>query len=316
MESRVAKHLLNRLLVSFPVLLGVILVGFVLIQIAPADPAAVIGGASATQADLLMIREQLGLDRPLWYQFALYIWRLLHLDLGRSMISNQYVLDEIMTTVGPTLELMFASVIWSVPLAICLGTLAAYRRGKLVDRLVMVLSVCGVSLPVFWVGMLLIQYIGGWGWLPYLGRSGPLWSVDGFLGIILPAITLGSVLVGPGARITRTAVIDTLSSDYVRTARAKGAGELRILVRHALRNAWMPIVTLVGLQIGNLLGGAVVTEQIFSWPGVGRMAVGAIFSGDFPLAQGAILITAVGFLLINVLIDILYVYIDPRSHRQ
>lgn len=305
----------HRLVTSVPVLLGVVLVGFVLIQVGPSDPAAVIGGPTATPEDLAAIRKQLGLDQSLLTQFGLYLWRLLHLDLGRSMISGQWVTDEIAGTIGATVELMIASVVWSVPLAIFLGTLAAYRRGSWLDRFVMVLSVMGVSLPVFWVGMLLIQYVGGAGILPYLGRSGPLWTLDGFLSIILPAITLGAVLIGPVARITRTAVIETLSADYVRTARAKGAKESYILVRHALRNALLPIVTLVGLQVGNLLGGAVVTEQIYSWPGVGRMAVGAIFSADFPLAQGAILVTALGFIVINLLVDMLYVYLDPRGGK-
>jgi peptide/nickel transport system permease protein len=310
------KPLSNRLITSLPVLAGVIVLGFVLMQVAPSDPAAVLGGASATEADLAGLRQQMGLDQPLWYQLALYVWRLMHLDLGRSMISNTLVLDEITSTVGATAELMFASVVWSVPVAIALGTLAAYRRGKLVDRVVMLMSVVGVSLPVFWIGMLLIQYVGGAGLLPYLGRGGPLWTGAGLASIVLPALTLGSVLVGPVARITRTAVIETLSADYVRTARAKGAGELRVLVRHALRNALLPVVTLVGLQIGALLGGAVVTEQIFSWPGLGRLAVGALFSGDFPLAQGAILVTALGFIVINIGVDVLYTYLDPRGHKQ
>ena len=309
-------HFLNRLLTSLSVLAGVIVIGFVLIQVAPADPAAVRAGGSATAEEIAEIREEMGLNRPVVVQLGLYVWRLAHLDLGRSMISSQPVADEISATVGPTVELMLASVIWSIPLAIALGVVAAYRRGRFVDRLVMLVSVCGVSLPVFWVGMLLIQTIGGAGWLPYLGRGGPLWTLDGLAAIALPAITLGSVLIGPVARITRTAVIETLGSDYVRTARAKGAGEVRILVRHALRNALLPIVTLVGLQVGNLLGGAVVTEQIFSWPGIGRMAVSAIFSSDFPLAQGAILVTAVGFLIINLVVDLLYASLDPRGSKQ
>lgn len=306
----------NRLLTSLSVLAGVIVIGFVLIQVAPADPAAVRAGGSATAEEIAEIREEMGLNKPVIVQLGLYVWRLAHLDLGRSMISSQPVADEISATVGPTVELMLASVIWSIPLAIALGVLAAYRRGRMVDRLVMLVSVCGVSLPVFWVGMLLIQTVGGAGWLPYLGRGGPLWTLDGLAAIALPAITLGSVLIGPVARITRTAVIETLGSDYVRTARAKGAGEARILVRHALRNALLPIVTLVGLQVGNLLGGAVVTEQIFSWPGIGRMAVSAIFSSDFPLAQGAILVTAVGFLIINLVVDMLYASLDPRGSKQ
>jgi len=310
------RQLLNRLSLSLPVLLGVVVICFVLLQVAPSDPAAVLAGPTATEQDLQAIRQELGLDRPLAHQLGLYIWRLLHLDLGRSMISNAPVAQEIAATIGPTAELMFASVIWSVPLAILLGTVAAYRRGKLIDRLVMTLSVIGVSLPVFWVGLLLVQHVGGAGWLPYIGRNGPLWTQAGLASITLPALTLGSVLIGPVARITRTAVIETLSGDYVRTARAKGAGEPRVVLRHALRNALLPIVTLVGLQVGNLLGGAVVTESIYSWPGVGRMAVGAIFSGDFPLAQGAILVAALGFIVINLIVDLLYAWLDPRGRKS
>jgi len=310
------RQLLNRLSLSLPVLLGVIVICFALLQVAPSDPAAVLAGPTATEQDLQAIRAELGLDRPLAYQLGIYIWRLLHLDLGRSMISNAPVSEEIAATIGPTAELMFASVVWSIPIAILLGTIAAYRRGKLIDRFVMTLSVIGVSLPVFWVGLLLVQHVGGAGWLPYIGRGGPLWTGAGLASITLPAITLGSVLIGPVARITRTAVIETLSGDYVRTARAKGAGEPRVVLAHALRNALLPIVTLVGLQVGNLLGGAVVTESIYSWPGVGRMAVGAIFSGDFPLAQGAILVAALGFILINLIVDLLYAWLDPRGRKS
>jgi peptide/nickel transport system permease protein len=310
------RQLLNRLTISLPVLLGVIVVCFVLLQVAPADPAAVIAGPTATADELAQVRQELGLDKPLMVQLTGYMWRLAHLDLGRSMISNVPVIDEIGGTIGATVELMLASVIWSIPLAILLGTLAAYRRGKLIDRFVMTLSVVGVSLPVFWVGLLLVQHVGGAGILPYIGRNGPLWTLAGLESIALPALTLGSVLIGPVARITRTAVIETLSGDYVRTARAKGAGEPRVVLRHALRNALLPIVTLVGLQVGNLLGGAVVTEQIYSWPGVGRMAVGAIFAGDFPLAQGAILVTALGFIFINLIVDLLYGYLDPRGQKS
>ena len=174
----------------------------------------------------------------------------------------------------------------------------------------------GVSVPVFWVGLLLIQYVGGAGLLPFQGRDGPIWTPTGCLSIILPAITLGAVFVGPVARMTRTSLLETLGADYVRTARAKGASDWRVMIRHALRNALIPVVTLIGLQIGFLLGGAVVTETMFAWPGVGRMAVGAITSSDFPLAQGAILMLAVGFMVINLVVDVLYAYLDPRIARH
>jgi ABC-type dipeptide/oligopeptide/nickel transport system permease component len=176
----------------------------------------------------------------------------------------------------------------------------------------MAVSVMGVSVPVFWIGLLLIQNVGGAGWLPFQGRDGPLWSLAGLKSIILPAITLGSVFVGPVARMTRTSMLETLAADYVRTARAKGISDWRVTMHHGLRNALIPVVTLIGLQIGFLLGGSVVTETMFAWPGVGRMAVGAITSSDFPLAQGAIMILAVGFLSVNLLVDLLYAWLDPR----
>ena len=249
-------------------------------------------------------------------QFALYLGRVLQFDLGRSMISNRPVIEEIASTIGPTVELMLACLVWAVPIGITLGTLAARKRGTWIDRLIMAVSVAGVSMPVFWIGLLLIQYVGGAGLLPFQGRGGPLWTSDGLRHIVLPALTLGLVFIGPVARMTRTSVLDTLGADYVRTARAKGAPEWRVVMRHALRNALIPVVTLIGLQIGFLLGGAVVTETMFAWPGVGRMAVGAISSTDFPLAQGAILMLAVAFLAINLVVDVLYAYLDPRIARQ
>jgi ABC-type dipeptide/oligopeptide/nickel transport system permease component len=177
----------------------------------------------------------------------------------------------------------------------------------------MAVSVAGVSVPVFFLGLLLMWFVGfRWQLLPFTGRGGPLWTLDGLRAIALPALTLGGVFVGPVARMTRTAVLDVLGADHVRTARAKGLSERLVVIRHALRNAMIPVVTLIGLQIGFLLGGAVVTETIFSWPGVGRLAVGAILSSDFPMAQGTILVLAGGFIVINLVVDLLYVVLDPR----
>ena len=283
-------------MISLPVLLGVLLIGFLLLQVVPTDPATVLAGPTATAAEVAAIRQQLGLDQPLWVQFANYLGRVLQLDLGRSMISNRPVSEEIALTFWPTVELMLACLVWAVPLGIALGTLAARRRGTLIDRAIMALSVMGVSVPVFWVGLLLIQHVGGAGLLPFQGRNGPIWTGAGLLSLILPAATLGA--------------------DYVRTARAKGASDWRVTIHHALRNAMIPVVTLVGLQIGFLLGGSIVTETMFAWPGVGRMAVGAITSSDFPLAQGAILVLAVGFMMVNLIVDVLYAYLDPRIARS
>lgn len=306
----------QRLIISIPVLLGVLLIGFLLLQVVPTDPAIILAGPTASQAEVEAIRQQLGLDRPLWEQFGLYLLRVLQFDLGRSMISNRPVLDELEATLGPTFELMLACLVWAIPVGIALGTQAARRRGRWTDRLIMAFSVAGVSMPIFVVGLLLIQYVGGAGLLPFQGRGGPLWTSAGLLHIILPALTLGAVFIGPVARMTRTSVLETLGADYVRTARAKGASERRVVLHHALRNALIPVITLIGLQIGFLLGGAVVTETMYSWPGVGRMAVGAISSSDFPVAQGAIMMLAVSFIAINLVVDVFYGYLDPRIGQR
>ncbi len=207
---------------------------------------------------------------------------------------------------------MLATLVWAVPLGLLLGTVAAVEQGRWPDRAVMALGVAGVSVPVFFVGLVLIWFVGfQWQLLPFTGRAGPLWTLAGLQSVTLPAVTLGRVFVGPVARMTRSSVLDMLRTDHVRTARAKGLTERAVVIRHALRNALIPVVTLIGLQIGFLLGGAVVTETIFSWPGVGRLAVGAILSSDFPMAQGTILVLAAGFILVNLAVDLL----TPGSTR-
>jgi ABC-type dipeptide/oligopeptide/nickel transport system permease component len=307
------RHAVQRILMAIPVLLGVVLVGFLLMQVVPNDPALVRAGPSATPDVVEALRRDLGLDRPLYEQFGLYMWRLVQGDLGVSIINNVPVIQELGNTVGPTLELMFASLIWSIPIGIALGTIGAYWRGKLLDRLITAFAVAGGSIPVFFLGLVLIWYVGfKLQMLPFTGRGGPLWTAEGLQAIILPALTLGGVFIGPVARMTRTAVLDVLSVEHVRTARAKGLGEFKVVTRHALRNALIPVVTLIGLQIGFLLGGAVVTETVFSWPGVGRLAVGAILSADFPMAQGTIIILSLGFIIINLTVDVLYAALDPR----
>lgn len=311
------RHAMQRIGLAIPVLFGVLLIGFLLMQVVPTDPATVRAGPQATAEIVAAIRTELGLDEPIWVQFGIYLGRLAQGDLGVSIINNVPVTQELGATIGPTLELMFASLLWSIPSGIFLGTIAAYWRGSLLDKGIMAISVAGVSVPVFFLGLVLIWFVGfQWQLLPFTGRGGPLWSVDGIRALILPAVTLGGVLVGPVARMTRTAVVDTLSADHVRTARAKGLAEHLVVLRHALRNALIPVVTLIGLQIGFLLGGAVVTETIFSWPGVGRLAVGAILSADFPMAQGTIIVLSAGFILINLTVDLLYAVLDPRVRQS
>ncbi|MDJ0387058.1 ABC transporter permease [Roseomonas sp. E05] len=307
------RHVLQRLLTTVPVMLGVLLIGFLLMQVVPTDPAIVRAGPTATADVIAAIRSELGLDQPLYVQFGIYLWRLLQGDLGVSIINNMPVTQELGGTIGPTLELMFASLFWAIPLGIGLGTVAAYFRGTVLDRAITAFSVAGGSVPVFFLGLMLIWFVGfQWQLLPFTGRGGPLWTAEGWQAIALPALTLGGVFVAPVARMTRTAVLEVLSAEHVRTARAKGLSERAVVLHHALRNALIPVVTLIGLQIGFLLGGAVVTETVFSWPGVGRLAVGAILSADFPMAQGTIIVLSLGFILVNLVVDVLYVALDPR----
>jgi ABC-type dipeptide/oligopeptide/nickel transport system permease component len=309
--------LLNRLLLSIPVLLGVLLLGFLLLILVPGDPAVVLAGPMAPPEVVERIRTDMGLDDPVLVQFWNYLARVAQGDLGRSMISNRSVAAELGDAIGPTVELMAACLIWSIPLGLAMGTVAAVWRGSVLDRAIMALSVAGVSLPIFFIALLSIQWLGvRWPILPFLGRGGPVWTVEGLRHIILPALSLGLIFVGPVARMTRSSVLEVLRLDHVRTARAKGLSERAVVMRHALRNALIPVVTLVGLQAGYLLGGAVVTESIFSWPGIGRLAVGAILSSDFPLAQGAILVLALGFIAVNALVDVAYATLDPRVQRR
>ncbi len=305
-------RLLRRAIISLIVLLGVLLIGFLMLQVIPADPAVAIAGPQGTDAEIEAIRRHLGLDQPVVVQFIYYLQRVLAGDMGHSVINNASVSTELLRAAGPTIELMFAAMIWAVPTALALGILAALRRGRVFDRVVMAIAVMGVSIPVFWVGLLMIQFAVRTRAFPIQGRGGPLWTFDGLSHIILPATALGLILVGPIARMTRTTLSDALHADHVRTARAKGASETRVVLHHALRTAILPVITLIGLQIGSLMGGAVVTETIFSWPGVGRLAVGSIVSGDYPMAQGAIIFLASAFILVNVAVDLLNELADPR----
>jgi len=309
------RHIVHRLLILLPALLGVLFLCFCLLQVVPTDPAQIIAGPDARPETVAAIRAELGLDRSILVQFADYILRVAQGDLGRSIISNRMVSEELLSTIGPTVELMMGALLIGVPAGIVLGTLAAVWRGSIVDRIIMAFSVAGVSMPVFFIGLILIQYVGfKWGLLPFTGREGPIWA-GGLPNLILPAVTLGGTLIGPIARITRTAVLEVLGADFVRTARAKGLRESRVIMFHALRNALIPVVTLIGLQAAFLLGGAVVTETMFAWPGVGRLAVGAIISSDFPVAQGAIMILSLAFLVINLMVDVAYAWLDPRVQR-
>ena len=308
------RRLLYRLLVSIPVLLGVTLLGFLLMVMIPADPATMIAGENASPESIAQVRAELGLDQPLTEQFLRYLDRLLHGDFGRSMLNNIDVLTELGRTMPATLELLFAAIAIAIPLGILLGAMAASWHGTPVDRMVMAFAAVGLATPVFMTGLLLINVVGvHWGLLPVQGRGGPLYSLAGLSHVVLPAVTLSLVLIGPIARMTRTSMLEVANRDFVRTARAKGIGERRVIVRHVLRNALIPTVNMIGLQAGYLLGGIVITETIFAWPGMGRLAVGAIGGRDTPMAQGTILCLAVSFVFINILVDLVSGMLDPRA---
>ena len=310
------RQIVHRLLVSFPALLGVLFLCFCLLQVVPADPAMIIAGPEAKAETIAAIRLELGLDRPIPIQFAEYIGRVLRGDLGRSIISNKMVSEELALTIGPTVELMLGAMLIAVPCGLALGTFAAVRRGRLSDRVIMAVSVAGVSMPVFFIGLILIQYVGfKWGLLPFTGRTGPIWD-GGLPSLILPALTLGLVLIGPIARLTRTAVLEVLGADFVRTARAKGLRERIVVVRHALKCALLPVVSYLGPATAQIMTGSVVIETIFGIPGIGRYFVQGALNRDYTLVMGTVIVYAVLIILLNLVVDLLYGLLDPKvKHR-
>ncbi len=301
-----ARHLLHRLLLTLPALWLVLTLVFLLIHIVPGDPVEQMLGEGAAPGQVLELRHTLGLDRPLIVQYGGYLWEIAHGDLGQSFKFQAPVRRVIFERYPATMQLAFLALLVCAAIAIPAGVLAAYRRGHTADRAVSVFTLFGLAVPNFALGPLLITLFSiKLGWLPVSGR-------DGALNYILPAATLGAALAAILTRMVRGAMLEELSSDYVRTARAKGLTTSAVLVRHALRNALIPIITILGLQFGTLLAGTIVTETIFSWPGIGRLTVQAISSRDYPLLQGCILVIALSYVLVNLLTDVLYSFIDPR----
>jgi len=307
-------YVLGRLAATIPVMGVVALVVFAILRLTPGDPAAIIAGDSATSEQLEQIRLQMGLDQPVYLQFILWIGQLLRGDLGTSLISGVPVSGMIAERIGPTLALSTTIILFSVAVAIPLGVIAAWKRGTLIDRAVSAGSVLGYSLPVFVSGYLLILLFAmQLRWLPVQGYAPPSEGLWPFLQrLILPTLALGGAYVALIARITRTSVLEVMGEDYIRTARAKGATETSVLLRHALRNAAVPIVTIIGVGITNLVSGVVVTESVFNYPGLGRLVVEAVLARDYPVIQGVILLFAFAYILINLMIDLLYTVLDPR----
>lgn len=305
---------LRRLAAAIPVLAVVAVVVFLILRLTPGDPAAVIAGNMANSDDIARIRAQLGLDRPLAQQFLGWTGNVLRGELGESFFFKAPVAQLIAQRIEPTLALAACTIVLAVVVAVPLGTLAAWRMGGWLDRALSAFSVLGFSVPVFVLAYLLIWLVAvRWGLLPVQGYRRLAEGAGPFLRhLVLPSITLGLVYIALIARVTRAAVSEALTEDWVRTARAKGLAESRVLVRHALANAAVPIVTVVGIGIGLLIGGVVVTETVYAIPGLGSLTVEAVLNRDFPVIQGVILVFSVAYVLINLLVDVSYLFFDPR----
>lgn len=304
------RYLGLRLLLAIPALWLIVTMIFLLAHIVPGDPVQQMLGDGAQQQDIQQLRHELGLDQPLAVQYERYLWGVVRGDLGDSIRFQEPVAEVILSHYPATLELAFFALLVCAGIAIPAGVFAASRRGTAADHAVGVFTLFGLSVPNFALGPVLILLFSVLiGWFPVSGRGG-------ISHLILPAITLGAALAAILARMVRTSTIEELSSDYVRTARAKGLRESAVLFRHAFRNALIPILTIIGLQFGTLLAGTIVTETIFSWPGIGRLSVQAIEARDYPLLQGCILLIAVSYVVVNLLTDVVYAFVDPRVRLQ
>lgn len=324
----------RRVVLMVPILFGVTIVTFLLTQVIPSDPAVALAGDTASDEAIALIRERLGLDQPIWVQYVEYVGRLLQGDLGTSIYSQRPVASEIAAYLPATIELATAGIVIALLLGITLGILAAIQRGRFMDRFGRLFAIFGASMPVFWLGLLLVLvFYSMLGWLPGGGRADrsvpqpEAWTGfllvdsllqlnfpalgDGLLHLLLPALTLGVMGAGSIARVMRASMIDVLSQEYIRAARAKGLSRGRVLYVHAVRNALLPTITVAGLVYGALLGGAVLTESIFSWPGLGRYAVDAMFRQDFPALMAVVIVIALAYAIVNLLVDIAYSILNP-----
>ncbi|MCS7235796.1 MAG: ABC transporter permease [Armatimonadota bacterium] len=301
-------YILRRLALAVPTLVGVTVVVFALIRLVPGDPARLVLGLQASEEEVQRLRVQLGLDQPLPVQYVRFLGRLLQGDLGRSVVTGEPVAREIAARLPATVQLAVASTLVATAAGVAAGVVSATRQYSWLDYLVMTVALAGISLPVFWLGlMLMLLFSVHLRWLPAGGYGTPAH-------LVLPTVTLAAFSVAIIARMTRSSLLEVLHQDYVRTAWAKGLGSRAVVLRHALKNALIPVVTVIGLQFGGLLGGAILTETVFAWPGMGRLLVGAIVARDYPVVQGAVLVFAALFTLVNLAVDVLYAYVDPRIH--
>lgn len=304
------KYVLKRILLLIPVLLGVSLLVFAIMSLTPGDPAQLILGENAPKEAVLKLREEMGLNDPFFMQYFRFVKNAIMGDFGRSYTTGREVFGEIFARFPNTLILAVIGIIISVCIGIPIGIISATRQYSFLDSFSMIIALLGVSMPVFWLGlMLILTFSVKLGWLPSGG-------FDGLKSIILPAVTLGVGSAAIITRMTRSSMLEVIRQDYIRTARAKGVAEKVVINKHALKNALIPIITVVGLQFGHLLGGAVLTESVYSWPGVGRLMVDAIRQKDTPTVLAAVVFLAAAFSVVNLLVDILYAYVDPRIKSQ
>ncbi len=302
--------ILRRLIYTIPVMLVVSVIVFGILHIAPGDPATMLAGEDARPEDVAAIRAKYGLDQPLYVQYGVWLANAVRGDLGRSIVTRRPVMSEIQTRLPSTVELAIAALLLAMVVGMVVGVVSATRQYSLIDHASMLVALLGVSAPVFWLGLMLILFFSvELRWFP-TGGGGSLQA------LVLPAITLGSASMAIIARMTRSSMLEVIRQDYVRTARAKGLVESVVVLRHALKNALIPVVTVIGLQFGYLLGGAVVTETVFSRPGLGRLLVTSILSRDFPVVQGTLMLMAVSFVLVNLIVDVAYGMLDPRIRYE
>ena len=305
------KYIAKRLLAMIPVILGVTLIVYLIMSLAPGDPARTILGELATEEQVNELREEMGLNDPIIVQYFRYIWNLLHGDLGRSYQSRIDVSTEIFSRFPNTIKLALAASLFSVILALPLGIIAAVKQNTFFDSFSMFVAIIGISCPTFWFGLILILVFAvNLKWFPVSGQ------VDNFRGMVLPALTLAFNSMAAMARVTRSSMLEVIRQDYIRTARAKGVSQRNVILQHAVPNAMIPTVTVIGLRIGGLLAGAVICETVFSWPGIGRLLVQSIQSRNTPVELGCIIIFSICFSLVNLIVDILYAFIDPRIKSQ
>jgi len=331
-------YILKRLLMLIPVLLGTSIIAFSLINLAPGDPARTMAGEHASQRTINAIREKYGLDKPLYIQYGIWLNRALHGDMGRSIVSNEYVTKEIFDRFPNTFELTFFAMILAIAIGTMAGIISASKQYSALDYTFMGIALFGVSMPVFWLGIMLMMIFGVYlRWLPIGGRINiliPFHRITGFYlldsiitgnfaalistlrYLILPSAALATIPMATIARVSRSSMLEVLRQDFIRTERAKGLSERVVIYKHAVRNAMIPVITVIGLNFGLLLAGAILTETVFSWPGIGRYVVNAVRMRDYPAVQGCVLFFALVFVIVNLVTDIIYVYIDPRIHYK